>query len=314
MIKQDHFSVDPWSVTETSLDLELLAQSESVFALSNGHIGLRGNLDEGEPVAIPGSYLAAFFESRPLPYAEAGYGFPEMGQTVVNITNGKIMRLLVDDEPFDVRYGEPEGLTMNARWTCGPARWDARTADWIEPGGPPASRSRRAPGLSRFTQRADGGDLLRGHAFPDGRRAGHHPVRARSPTRPGPADVLRSRGSPRCSSQAPAVRASTPITATPRPSSAITRGQERPAGRRRRWTTWWSCPANAADSDTTTFPDSAKVTVVDAAFCPRERRSGWSSCSAYGWSAERSMEALRDQVDRRARRRPPRRASTVCSS
>ena len=43
---------------------------------------------------------------RPLPYAEAGYGYPEAGQTVVNVTNGKIMRLLVDDEPFDVRYGE----------------------------------------------------------------------------------------------------------------------------------------------------------------------------------------------------------------
>src|SRR5205814_2003025 len=41
----------------------------------------------------------------PLPYAEAGYGFPESGQTVLNVTNGKIIRLLVDDEPFDVRYG-----------------------------------------------------------------------------------------------------------------------------------------------------------------------------------------------------------------
>ena len=42
---------------------------------------------------------------RPLPYAEAGYGYPEDGQTVVNVTNGKLIRLLVDDEPFDVRYG-----------------------------------------------------------------------------------------------------------------------------------------------------------------------------------------------------------------
>ena len=40
-----------------ALDLDLLAQSESLFALSNGHIGLRGNLDEGEPYGIPGTYL-----------------------------------------------------------------------------------------------------------------------------------------------------------------------------------------------------------------------------------------------------------------
>ena len=105
MITHPAFVVEPWSVRETELDLDVLAQSESVFALSNGHIGLRANLDEGEPFGIPGTYLNSFFELRPLPYAEAGYGFPESGQTVLNVTNGKIIRLLVDDEPFDVRYG-----------------------------------------------------------------------------------------------------------------------------------------------------------------------------------------------------------------
>ncbi|HEY7618920.1 MAG TPA: glycosyl hydrolase family 65 protein [Solirubrobacteraceae bacterium] len=106
MIAQPHFAVEPWSVTEEELDLDVLAQAESVLALSNGHIGLRANLDEGEPFGLPGTYLNAFYEVRPLPYAEAGYGYPEDGQTVVNVTNGKIIRLLVDDAPFDVRYGE----------------------------------------------------------------------------------------------------------------------------------------------------------------------------------------------------------------
>ena len=105
MIIQPAFSVEPWAVTEEPLDLGLLAQAESVLALSNGHIGLRANLDEGEPYGLPGTYLNAFYEVRPLPYAEAGYGYPEDGQTVVNVTNGKLIRLLVDDEPFDVRYG-----------------------------------------------------------------------------------------------------------------------------------------------------------------------------------------------------------------
>src|SRR5207237_8869974 len=72
---------------------------------SNGHIGVRGNLDEVEPNGLPGTYLNSFFELRPLPYAEAGYGYPESGQTIINVTNGKLIRLLADDEPFDVRYG-----------------------------------------------------------------------------------------------------------------------------------------------------------------------------------------------------------------
>jgi len=105
VITHPAFVVEPWGIPETHLDLDVLAQTESVFALSNGHIGLRANLDEGEPFGIPGTYLNSFYESRPLPYAEVSYGLSESGQTVLNVTNGKIIRLLADDEPFDVRYG-----------------------------------------------------------------------------------------------------------------------------------------------------------------------------------------------------------------
>src|SRR3979409_2686904 len=105
MITEQAFPVEPWQVRETTLDLNLLAQSESVFALSNGYLGLRGNLDEGEPYGLPGTYLNSFYELRPLPYAELAYGYPESGQTIINVPNGKLIRLLVNDEPFDVRYG-----------------------------------------------------------------------------------------------------------------------------------------------------------------------------------------------------------------
>jgi len=103
--RQSAYTVEPWCVRETRLDLDALAQSESVFALSNGHIGLRGNLDEGEPHGLPGTYLNSLYELRPLPHAERGYGYPDSGQTIINVTNGKLIRLLVDDDPFDVRYG-----------------------------------------------------------------------------------------------------------------------------------------------------------------------------------------------------------------
>jgi alpha,alpha-trehalose phosphorylase len=99
------FTVEPWVIRENGLDLDQLAKTESALALANGHIGLRANLDEGEPNSLPGTYLNSFYELRPLPYAEAGYGYPESGQTIVNVTDGKIIRLLVDDEPLDVRYG-----------------------------------------------------------------------------------------------------------------------------------------------------------------------------------------------------------------
>jgi alpha,alpha-trehalose phosphorylase len=149
MIRERAYPVDPWHVRETRLDLEILAQSESVFALSNGHIGLRGNLDEGEPHGLPGSYLNSFFELRPLPYAEAGYGYPESGQTIVNVTNGKLIRLLVDDEPLDVRYGE---LAFHERELDLRAGTLQRTLEWTSPAG--RTVRVRSTRLVSFTQRA----------------------------------------------------------------------------------------------------------------------------------------------------------------
>ena len=105
MIAHEAFSVEPWAIRETALDLDLLAASESIFALANGHLGLRGNLDEGEPSGLNGTYLNGFFESYPIRYAERAFGFPEAGQTIVNVTDGKVIRLLVEDEPLDVHRG-----------------------------------------------------------------------------------------------------------------------------------------------------------------------------------------------------------------
>ena len=105
MITHEAFQPEPWGLRERALDLAILAQTESLFTLSNGHIGLRGNLDEADPQVFPGTYLNAFYDLRPLPYPEGGYGYPEADQTVVNVTDGKIIRLLIDDENFDVRYG-----------------------------------------------------------------------------------------------------------------------------------------------------------------------------------------------------------------
>lgn len=130
MIGHPCFRVEPWSLHETHLDLSLLAQTESLFALSNGHIGLRGNLDEGEPHGLPGTYLNGVYELRPLPYAEAEYGSPESSQTVINVTNGKLFRLLVDDEPFDVRYGELRAHDRILDFRAGTLR---RTALWTSP-------------------------------------------------------------------------------------------------------------------------------------------------------------------------------------
>jgi len=84
-----------------------------------------------------------------LPYAEAGYGYPESGQTIVNVTDGKIMRLLVEDEPFDVRYGKLLSHERVLDLRAGVLR---RSVDWISPAGD--SVRVRSTRLVSFAQRA----------------------------------------------------------------------------------------------------------------------------------------------------------------
>jgi len=142
-------SEDTWCVREHGLDLDALAQSESVFALSNGHLGLRGNLDEGDPNGSPGTFLNGLHELRPLPHAEAAYGYPESGQSIINVTNGKVFRLLVDDEPFDVRYGRLVDHERVLDLRAGTLR---RELSWESPAG--QAICIRTVRLVSFTQRA----------------------------------------------------------------------------------------------------------------------------------------------------------------
>jgi alpha,alpha-trehalose phosphorylase len=149
MIEYPAFTVEEWRIHEKELHLDILAQTESIFALSNGHIGLRGNFDEGDPHGLPGTYLNSVYELLTLPYAERGYGYPESGQTVINVTNGKLIRLLVDDEPFDVRYGEIQSHERELDFRDGVLR---RSVRWTSPAGRKIKVS--SVRMVSFTQRA----------------------------------------------------------------------------------------------------------------------------------------------------------------
>jgi alpha,alpha-trehalose phosphorylase len=99
------FTADPWCLREPELDLDVLASTEAVLTLANGNLGVRGTLDEGEPVGHPGTYLAGVHELRTMVYTETGNGDPEATETLVDTIDGTVVRLLVDGHPLDVRTG-----------------------------------------------------------------------------------------------------------------------------------------------------------------------------------------------------------------
>ncbi|WP_433201301.1 glycoside hydrolase family 65 protein [Dactylosporangium sp. CS-047395] len=99
------FPVEPWSVTELVFDPSALDERESVFALGNGRIGVRGSVDEGDPCGLPATYLAGLFEERDLHYPEGAYGQPATSQTVVSAPDPTPVRLFADGQPLTARDG-----------------------------------------------------------------------------------------------------------------------------------------------------------------------------------------------------------------
>lgn len=100
LIDRMRFPVDPWRLTETFFDAEDLGRTETLFAVGNGYIGMRGNVEEGRDWHTHGTFINGFHEVWPIKHAEEAYGLAEVGQTIVNVPDSKVIRLYVDDEPL----------------------------------------------------------------------------------------------------------------------------------------------------------------------------------------------------------------------
>ena len=80
------FPADEWNIIQKRFRPEFLAQLETIMALGNGYLGMRGCPEEGGPNVENATLLNGFYETRPILYAEEAYGFAKTGQTIVNVT------------------------------------------------------------------------------------------------------------------------------------------------------------------------------------------------------------------------------------
>jgi alpha,alpha-trehalose phosphorylase len=94
------YPADEWNVIEKAFHPEFMAQLETMLALGNGYLGMRGCPEEGGPNAENGTFVNGFYDTWPIVYGEDAYGFAKTGQTICNVTDSKIIKLFVDDEPF----------------------------------------------------------------------------------------------------------------------------------------------------------------------------------------------------------------------
>lgn len=88
------------SVIEEKCLKDKLIINESIFAIGNGYIGVRGNFEEGycgELETIRGTYINAFHDVVGMTYAEKAYGFPETMQRQLNVIDSQTLIIELED-------------------------------------------------------------------------------------------------------------------------------------------------------------------------------------------------------------------------
>ncbi|GAA3609839.1 glycoside hydrolase family 65 protein [Microlunatus ginsengisoli] len=94
------FPVDEWALIEADYSTADLGITETLFAVGNGYLGMRGNVEEGRETHFHGTFVNGFHETWPIRHAEEAFGFARVGQTIVNVPDNKTMKLYIDDEPM----------------------------------------------------------------------------------------------------------------------------------------------------------------------------------------------------------------------
>ncbi|MGM9988172.1 MAG: glycoside hydrolase family 65 protein [Bacillaceae bacterium] len=95
-----------WSIQEKKINVNELAKNESIFAIGNGYIGVRGYFEEGygadNGLSVRGTYINGFFDTSEIVYGEDHYGNPHEMEMMLSIPDGLRTTITVDGEGVTV--------------------------------------------------------------------------------------------------------------------------------------------------------------------------------------------------------------------
>lgn len=110
-LEQDpRYPSDPWKIIEDKFSVKGNHHNETIFALGNGYMGIRGILEEGysgpPETSSPGVFINGFYDSEDFIYGEQVPGDPEYTQTLVNLPDWTIIKAEIDGEKLDMLKSE----------------------------------------------------------------------------------------------------------------------------------------------------------------------------------------------------------------
>lgn len=102
---------ESWRLVEHTHDSARAGLHETLFALGNGRIGVRGSHEEGSHwpgTAQDSVYINGFHDTEDIHYPENAFGLARQNQFLVDVPNGKLIRWTIDGEAFDPAEGSIE--------------------------------------------------------------------------------------------------------------------------------------------------------------------------------------------------------------
>ncbi|MDE1898224.1 MAG: beta-phosphoglucomutase [Xanthomonadaceae bacterium] len=127
----DSSAPDPWCLVSEDTDPTRFEHAESLFALANGALGVRGGFEEGDSPS-QGVFLASVWERTAIHYHERFPGFARGSDTRVPVADGTRIRLRLGDTPVVLSAGTWLALRRELDLRDGCYR---RTLRWRAPGG-----------------------------------------------------------------------------------------------------------------------------------------------------------------------------------
>ncbi len=132
-LNRSRYPLDDWRLVEVEPPtIDDLGTMETLFSVSNGYLGMRGNPEEGRKSFAHGTYINGFHETWRIRHAEEAYGFADTGQTIVNVPDTKTMKLYVDDEPLMLPQADLESYERALDFRAGTL---TRSLVWRTPSG-----------------------------------------------------------------------------------------------------------------------------------------------------------------------------------
>lgn len=99
-----NYIYDGWRITEKDFNVKDNFLEDVVFYLGNGYIGMKGNFEDSD-YKQEGIYIKGIYDIEPSIYTEEACAYGGKNENISNVINGKIIRIYIEDEEFNMLKG-----------------------------------------------------------------------------------------------------------------------------------------------------------------------------------------------------------------